>query len=113
MSDCVETFRFPWLGESSERLMTALEIRRDRTAVVLRKLARSETDGRVARRILAIPRQAVVFAHGFNVSFDNALLRTAQLAHDLDFDGPAGSCRPFRSRFGRAEAGLWALAAIF
>ena len=35
------------------------------------------------------PRQAVVFVHGFNVSFDNALLRTAQMAHDLDFDGPA------------------------
>ena len=35
------------------------------------------------------PRQALVFVHGFNVTFDNALLRTAQLAHDLDFDGPA------------------------
>ncbi len=34
------------------------------------------------------PRQALMFVHGFNVTFDNALLRTAQLAHDLDFDGP-------------------------
>jgi esterase/lipase superfamily enzyme len=25
--------------------------------------------------------------HGFNVSFENALRRTAQIAYDLDFDG--------------------------
>jgi transposase len=34
--------------------MSALEIRKDRTPAVLRKLAKGETDGRVARRILAI-----------------------------------------------------------
>ena len=34
--------------------MTALSIRRDRTPVVLRKLAKAETDARVARRMLAI-----------------------------------------------------------
>ena len=34
--------------------MSALSIRRDRTPAVLRKLARSEPDARVARRILAI-----------------------------------------------------------
>ena len=34
--------------------MAALEIRKDRTAVVLRKLAKAEADTRVARRILAI-----------------------------------------------------------
>ena len=34
--------------------MTALEIRRDRTPAVLRKLAKSEPDGRMARRMLAI-----------------------------------------------------------
>jgi esterase/lipase superfamily enzyme/Flp pilus assembly protein TadD len=32
--------------------------------------------------------EALVFVHGFNVSFDNALRRAAQLAYDLDFDGP-------------------------
>jgi esterase/lipase superfamily enzyme len=31
--------------------------------------------------------QAFVFVHGFNVSFDDAVFRTAQLAHDMDFDG--------------------------
>jgi esterase/lipase superfamily enzyme len=31
--------------------------------------------------------QALVFIHGYNTSFDNALYRTAQIAYDLDFDG--------------------------
>ena len=34
--------------------MAALEIWRDRTAVVLRKLGKAEPDARVARRMLAI-----------------------------------------------------------
>ncbi len=34
--------------------MLALTIRRDRTPAVLRKLAKAETDARIARRILAI-----------------------------------------------------------
>lgn len=34
--------------------MATLKIRRDRTATVLRKLAKSETDVRIARRLLAI-----------------------------------------------------------
>ncbi len=33
--------------------------------------------------------QAFVFVHGFNITFENALYRTAQLAYDLDFDGAA------------------------
>jgi transposase len=37
-----------------EGFMVPLEIRRDRTPVVLRKMAKSEKDCRVARRILAI-----------------------------------------------------------
>ena len=32
--------------------------------------------------------EALVFVHGFNVSFSNAVRRTAQLAYDLNFDGP-------------------------
>ncbi len=31
--------------------------------------------------------QALVFVHGYNTAFDNALYRTAQIAYDLDFDG--------------------------
>lgn len=32
-------------------------------------------------------RQALVFVHGYNVSFESAVKRTAQIAHDLRFDG--------------------------
>ena len=31
--------------------------------------------------------QALVFVHGYNTSFDNAVYRTAQVAYDLKFDG--------------------------
>ncbi|MEL6374044.1 MAG: alpha/beta hydrolase [Pseudomonadota bacterium] len=34
-------------------------------------------------------RQAIVFIHGYNTAFDNALYRTAQIAYDLKFDGQA------------------------
>lgn len=33
--------------------------------------------------------QIFVFVHGYNVSFENALRRTAQIAYDLNFDGAA------------------------
>lgn len=33
--------------------------------------------------------EALLFIHGFNVVFDDALRRTAQLAYDLNFPGPA------------------------
>jgi esterase/lipase superfamily enzyme len=34
-------------------------------------------------------KQALVFLHGFNTTFSGAALRTAQVAYDLGFDGPA------------------------
>jgi esterase/lipase superfamily enzyme len=37
----------------------------------------------------AFKRQAFVFVHGYNVRFDEAVFRTAQIAHDIGFDGPA------------------------
>lgn len=33
--------------------------------------------------------QAFVFVHGYNVNFDDAMFRAAQIAHDMEFDGPA------------------------
>ncbi len=33
--------------------------------------------------------QAFVFVHGYNVAFDDAIFRTAQIAYDVGFDGPA------------------------
>ena len=32
-------------------------------------------------------KDALVFIHGFNVAFEDAVFRTAQMAHDLDFKG--------------------------
>jgi esterase/lipase superfamily enzyme len=32
--------------------------------------------------------QALVFVHGYNMTFDNAMRRAGQLAYDLGFDGP-------------------------
>ena len=47
-------FMIPLLDDSREGIVAALEIRKDRTPTVLRKLAKAEADTRVARRILAI-----------------------------------------------------------
>lgn len=33
------------------------------------------------------PDQALLFVHGYNVSFENALRRAGQIAHDIRFDG--------------------------
>jgi esterase/lipase superfamily enzyme len=46
--------------------------------------------------------QAMVFVHGYNVSFDNAVRRTAQIAHDLEFDG-APICYSWPSLGGLSE----------
>ncbi len=43
---------------------------------------------RLRQRVLdSSAKQAFVFVHGYNVSFDDAVRRTAQLAFDLKFDG--------------------------
>jgi esterase/lipase superfamily enzyme len=43
-------------------------------------------------------REVLVFIHGFNVSFEDSLRRTAQLAYDLKFDGvPIAFSWPSRS----------------
>jgi esterase/lipase superfamily enzyme len=34
-------------------------------------------------------KEAFVFVHGFNVAFDDAVRRTAQMSYDLAFEGPA------------------------
>ena len=36
----------------------------------------------------AFNNQLLVFVHGYNVDFDNAVRRAGQLAYDLNFDGP-------------------------
>ena len=74
----------PWFFEISESarrrkyitLETARVWDRDRWLASLRQ------------RIAASPkRRALLFVHGFNVSFDEAARRTAQIAYDVRFDG--------------------------
>ena len=59
----------------------------------IRKIGTLDGDGFTAlgKQLLAKSKnykdQAFVFIHGYNVSFDVALYRTAQMAYDLNFDG--------------------------
>jgi esterase/lipase superfamily enzyme len=56
----------------------------------LEVLSRNELLTLVRARIAAaraFEDQALVFIHGFNTGFDQAIYRTAQLAYDLQFDG--------------------------
>jgi esterase/lipase superfamily enzyme len=49
---------------------------------------------------------AIVFVHGFNTTFDNALYRTAQIAYDLKFDGvPAVYSWPSKGAVGLQDYG--------
>jgi esterase/lipase superfamily enzyme len=62
------------------------------TIKVLEVLPRNDLLTMVRARIAAARAfrdQVVVFIHGFNTDFDNAIYRTAQLAYDLQFDGAA------------------------
>jgi len=38
----------------------------------------------------AFKEQILLFVHGYNVSFDNAVRRAGQIAYDVNFDGPCG-----------------------
>jgi esterase/lipase superfamily enzyme/tetratricopeptide (TPR) repeat protein len=56
----------------------------------IKALSKEELLAQVKERLknsVAFKDQALVFVHGYNTSFDNALYRTAQIAYDLGFDG--------------------------
>ena len=56
----------------------------------IKKLSKPDFLALVRERMSTASRfkdQALVFVHGFNTSFDNAVYRTAQIAYDLEFDG--------------------------
>jgi esterase/lipase superfamily enzyme len=58
----------------------------------MKKLSQTDFVALVRERLTASNRykdHALVFVHGYNTSFDNALYRTAQIAYDLKFDGAA------------------------
>ncbi len=56
----------------------------------IKKLTKDDLLKMVRARLAASSRfkdQALVFVHGYNTAFDNAVYRTAQIAYDLKFDG--------------------------
>jgi esterase/lipase superfamily enzyme len=74
--------------------------------VVLDRVVRQEEDAfydELGSRIQQSPaRQAFVFVHGYNVEFESAVKRTAQIAFDLKFVG-APICYSWPSKGGLAE----------
>lgn len=57
---------------------------------------------RAPRAARLYPDAALVFVHGYNVTFENAVRRAAQLARDLSFDGPVAAFSwPSKGRFWR------------
>jgi esterase/lipase superfamily enzyme len=72
----------PSLAQATEvrRLaMHCIQVANEREVVAAagRRLGEAKADGG----------QALVFVHGYNVSFESALRRAAQIAYDIDFDG--------------------------
>jgi esterase/lipase superfamily enzyme len=79
-------------GELEAPSITRLEIREDASKhVVLRKTERLQSAAfyqALRARVAQSSRQELfVFIHGFNTSFEDAARRTAQMAHDLPFEG--------------------------
>lgn len=79
-------------GELEGPSITRLEFESDpRKHITLRKTVRLQTDAfyeQLRAQVASSPnRELLVFVHGFNVSFEDAARRTAQMAHDLKLQG--------------------------
>jgi esterase/lipase superfamily enzyme len=58
--------------------------------VVLEKIARTDVSdffNQLNERLDSGSNEALIFIHGYNVSFNNAVKRTAQISHDVKFQG--------------------------
>ncbi|MFH1920444.1 MAG: alpha/beta hydrolase [Planctomycetota bacterium] len=80
------------VGEVERPSVFRFEFREDpRRHVVLLDVEKQEADAFFAdlqaRVEASQKKEAFVFVHGYNVTFNEAAQRTAQLAHDLKFDG--------------------------
>ncbi len=80
------------IGEIEKPSILRLEFREDVTKhVTLQSVEEVDPNGfyeQLQERVGCSPRKdAFVFVHGFNVSFDEAAKRTAQIAYDLSFEG--------------------------
>ncbi len=82
------------IGRLEKPSLWRFELRQDpEKHVVLLAVERQEHDrffADLAARVRAGERrEMLLFVHGFNVTFEDAARRTAQIAYDLDFDGAA------------------------
>jgi esterase/lipase superfamily enzyme len=80
------------VGSLEAPSLLRLEIREDvRKHVVLREVERYDEstfyDGLRERVAQSPQRDLFIFVHGYNVTFEDAARRTAQMAHDLQFPG--------------------------
>ncbi|MBN1588444.1 MAG: alpha/beta fold hydrolase [Pirellulales bacterium] len=66
-------------NEDPEKHIVLMDVERQEPGTFYEQLSR-----RIAQ---SAGKEAFVFIHGYNVTFENAARRTAQLAHDLKFDG--------------------------
>lgn len=72
----------PWIGPEDETQHVVLQRTALLEAQAFYDLVKRELEGRQVDA-----RDCFVFVHGFNVSFDDAARRTAQIHHDLRFPG--------------------------
>jgi esterase/lipase superfamily enzyme len=80
------------MGELEGPSIWRLEFTADPTKHIVMGPLTDESDrlfiGRVGDRVKrSLHHECLVFVHGFNVPFDDAVRRTAQIAYDLAFDG--------------------------
>lgn len=82
------------MGELEGPSIFRLEFREDPAKDVVLQSVKEENESTfyrdVADRIQHSPsKRILVFIHGFNTSFNDAMRRTAQIAYDVGFEGPA------------------------
>lgn len=95
------------VGKVESPSILRLEFREDPDKhVVLQRTVRLDPEGFYAslrQTVEQSPKeQALVFIHGYNVGFDDAVKRTAQIVFDLEFKG-AGICYSWPSNAGIAD----------
>ncbi len=85
----------PWshtVGELESPSILRLEVRENVSKHVVLHQTRREQDDEFFRKLRQTVQEAdrpevFVFVHGYNVTFEGAARRTAQIAHDVEFSG--------------------------
>ena len=76
-------FRVPWGTEQLDKHFTIYSANTLDEAAFLAEVKANLAKSKNAEK------HAFLFVHGYNVTFEDSLYRTAQIAHDLEFDGAA------------------------